>query len=253
MYVDKIPMKNNHETILDTTLTLPPLEELLKQSVLIRKSTSAATGEIYRWEADGRAYLVKSFARSGWLSRMLLGRAGILNEWRVLQGLRRIGFDCAPAPIAKFGSHTIVMEFIEGEELLDVKHYANKGEEIPPAEFYVKLKKVVQDLHAAGVCHGDFRRANVLIQKNGTPRIIDWATGRLPGELHGLIYSQSIKSDLYSLKKIIDDVYPELLDDAERKAMESGIFLRFCRFFRQKVYRGFLKPLRKKIKNRSAE
>ncbi|MCQ2397273.1 MAG: hypothetical protein MJ106_06220 [Lentisphaeria bacterium] len=247
-------MQNNSAIILESAPPLPPLEELLKQSELLRGATSSATGWIYRWTAeDGRAYLVKSFARSGWISRVFFGRAGILNEWRVLNGLRENGFECAPAPVARIGSHTIVMEFIDGEELKSTKAYSKDGIAMPPQEFYEKLKEIVLALHASGICHGDFRRANVIVQKNGEPRIIDWATGMLPRGLHGILYRQFLKSDMYSLRKIVDEAYPDLLDEAERKAMEPGCILRFCRFCRQKIYRGFFKPLRKKIKSGSAD
>lgn len=228
---------------------MPPLEEILEQAELLRGATSIATGDIFRWESQGHSYIVKTFARRGWLSRHIFGYAGIKNEWRLLTGLWQRGFRCAPEPVGKIGNDTIVMEFVQGTPLKSAKHYRAQGEAMPSVIFYQRLKEMVFSLHRTGISHGDFRRANIIVQENGVPRIIDWATGMLGNGLIGFTHRQFLSSDLVSLIKIIDEAHPELLSDKERNSIQPGIFLKTCTFLRQKIYRGIIKPLRKKRKS----
>ena len=223
---------------------LPPLPELFKDATLLRGSTSTASGEAFRLELGGRSFIVKSFARKGTASRFLWGRASIGREWKNLLKLREMGFDCAPQPVALIGRYTLVAEFIEGCEICSREHYCRHSTPPPAADFYDALRAILRALHEKGVAHGDFRRANIMIQEGtGTPRIIDWATGTVSKNRRGLLFKLFKRSDSYSLVKIIGDIYPELVSEDERKSVRPGILLRIGRFLRQNVYRKLIKPM----------
>lgn len=219
-------------------VSLPKETALLSEARLIRGATSAATGETLCWEGvDGTRYLVKTFARKGWLSRFLFGRLTIGNEWRMLTELCRRGISCAPAPVAKIGRYTIVMEYIEGEQLESPAHYRRLSQTPPHRNFFVTLKSVLHELHSAGFAHGDFRRANILVQRDGTPRVIDWATGVLATDWCHLLHRQFLRSDDLSLVKLLPGYYDDLVTEEEIQNTKPGPLLRLGRFLRQNIYR----------------
>ncbi|MGN0866783.1 MAG: RIO1 family regulatory kinase/ATPase [Oligosphaeraceae bacterium] len=231
------------------------MKALLSTSELVRGSTSCATGAVYLWRQGEERFLVKTFWSNGWFSRRFFGRRGIANEWRILCALRNAGFSCAPSPYARIGDHTIVMEFIDGKKLESLHHYANRGETPPSPAVYRSLREELERLHEAGFVHGDFRRANVMVASQGERvRIIDWATGMEISDAEHFLYRQLHGSDNYSLVKILKDAAPELVSPEELQENAPGFFLRLGRFLRQRVYRGYIKPLFRRGRGRhSAE
>ncbi len=222
---------------------LPPLETILREATLLRGSTSPATGEIYRWNYQGRDWLVKTFAHNGWLSRHLPGRICMRNEWRILTTLWERGVTVAPEPLAFLGGQTILMEYLHGQELKSSRYYRRTGEAPPPREFYLSLKEALSSLHQMGFAHGDFRRANILVSEDGrTPRIIDWATCTANRGAKKLLFRAFLGSDQFSLAKILLDIDESLLTPEEKESARPSWFLRAGRFFRQKIYRNYIKP-----------
>lgn len=246
--------KESDILILEPGLELPSLPELFDQGRIIRRATSVATGELLCWEApNGTPYLIKSFARKSWFSRFFFGKSSIDREWKMLNILKERGVRHAPRPVAKIGRQTILMEFIPGEKLESLHHYQHRNQLPPPKELYLALKEILCELHEVGVAHGDFRRANIMVQPDNIPRIIDWATARVSKNPKAFLYRQLLSSDNYSLVKILLDAYPETLTPQEREDAKPGPLLRFARFLRQKLYRHFIKPLRKKSTHSSSE
>ena len=235
-------MTDRNPTILffDEEVALPALPELLREAEVLRKATSLANGEVLCWQGGGRRFLVKSFSRKGWFSRGCFGRACIRNEWRMLAALWRQGFRCVPRPVALIGSHTLLMEWINGVELESAAPCRRRGESAPPEAFWVELKELYCAIHKAGFVHGDVRRANILGQADGHPRLLDWATGRYQAPM-GFWARQLLRSDRFSLFKIISDFHPELFSEEECQQAQPGCILRLGRFLRQTIYRGFLK------------
>ena len=232
--------QNSSILFFDEEVALPALPELLQEAEILRKATSMANGEVLCWQGGDRRFLVKSFSRKGWFSRVCFGRTCVLNEWRMLVALWRLGFRCAPKPVALIGSYTLLMEWINGAELESAAHCRRTGENAPPKAFFAELKELYCAIHKAGIVHGDVRRANILVQADGHPRLLDWATGRYQVPL-GFLARQLLRSDRFSLFKIISDFHPELFSEEERQLAQPGGLLRLGRFLRQKLYRGFLK------------
>ncbi len=221
-------------------------DELLAASQLLRGATSAGTANIYVFEKDGHKYLVKSFARHSLLSRWFFGRATIGNEWHILRMLESAGIRNVPRAFALLERYTLVMEFVEGNQLLSAKHYT--ADTKPPVEFFEQLRQCLHQCHQAGFAHGDFRRANLLICNGKTPCILDWATANYcqPNVfswrfLKRWLHRQQRKADRYSLLKIIDDYYPQLLTDDDRIRNQPSWLLRFGRYLRYHLYRHGLK------------
>ncbi|MBR4124679.1 MAG: hypothetical protein IKR13_00615 [Victivallales bacterium] len=229
-----------------SNLIWPDADEVLSASRLLHGATSGGTANVYIYEKEGHKYLVKSFARHSLWARLLFGSTTIRNEWGILQALQAAGISNVPHAYALLGKYTLVMEFVEGKQLLSAKHYTEKT--IPPLGFFEHLRASMSQFHQAGFAHGDFRRANLLICNGKDPCILDWATATYcaPGVFSWRFLKRSLnrqqkKSDWYSLVKIINDYYPQILTDDDRRHNQPSWLLRFGRYLRYHLYRHGLK------------
>ncbi|MBQ4481477.1 MAG: phosphotransferase [Victivallales bacterium] len=224
----------------------PRVSELLAKSQLLRAATSGGTANVYVYEKNGRKYLVKSFAKHNFFMRWIFGRSTIGNEWRVLKALKEAEIPCVPQGFALLEDNTLIMEFIGGMQLGGKLSDPIKNN--IKISFFKELMMLMKKCHLAGFAHGDFRRANILVSEDGRPWVIDWATATYcpPGTskwhfLRRAINRQQQLSDLYSLVKIIDDYYPELITEEERRASRPNWLLRLGRYLRRTFYRHGIK------------
>ena len=239
----------------------PPLDELLRRGKLLRKATSWGNCDTYVLQSNnGTEYLLKTFARQPWLIRIFLGWISIKNEYNTLKFLQSKGFGYSPRAYKLLPKGSILMEFISDAAQLEKKERYPPGEH-PSAEFFRTLIATMRDLHEMGVCHGDFRRANILRKDGEVPILIDWATAMIKCQgkrrfITRPIFRMLVKSDQYSLASITESYYPELLDSQlQRFLVDLPWYLRLGRFIRQKFYRHFIKELagKKKQSTNSAE
>lgn len=237
-------------TLPDSFDQWPPLKDLMAAGRLLRKATSWGNSDTFVLHTcSGREYLLKTFSRHPLLIRKFLGRFSIRNEYHSLKHLENIGFQHAPRVYAMPDADSLLMEYIAGgTQLLKKDKYS--AETMPAPFFFEKLIALMRELHRLGVCHGDFRRANILRLPDETPVLIDWATAMVkpanPGKcsLARLLFSVLSKSDLYSLAAMTESYYPHLLDqELQQYLTHQPWFLRLGRFLRQKVYRHFFKQL----------
>lgn len=237
-----MPQEEMHQVI-----NWPPVKELLAQATPVRMATSAGNSDVYFIERDGRKFLIKTVARHNWFIRWFIGNIATAHEYKILTQLRQHGVTIAPEAYALLEHSTLVMEFLTPTEpLLSKRHYDDSN--LPPVEYFQRLIQEMRKLHEIGFAHGDFRRANLLIDANGCPRIIDWPTASFvspqrPGWrlLKRWIHRKQIESDNYSLAKIVSMYYPQILPPELSELMNRGGILQILRSLRQTLYRHGIK------------
>lgn len=113
-------------------------------------------------------------------------RARFHQEAEILGRLKHPGiaqiFASGHAPHAMGGVPYIVMEYVEGQPLLDYCH------EKPAAELLILLRSIcagVEHAHVRGVIHRDLKPGNIMVQADGSPKILDFGVARLHSEEHG--------------------------------------------------------------------
>ncbi len=106
------------------------------------------------------------------------------------------------------GLPALIMEYVEGQNLRDLL----KSKRLKPAEIEslcAQVLKGLNDLRDQGLHHGDLSPDNILIDKSGRVRLIDFGGGNLnratpefccPDRVAG--GRPSYSSDVYSLKKV---------------------------------------------------
>ncbi len=227
---------------------LPPKFNL-QGAELLHSSRSVGNADVYRASLDGRDVLVKSYRERPWLIRVLVGRRCLKTEWEIQNAIHaQGGLANVPKTIARPDSDTLVVQFILNEgSLVDPRKHPQYPQ--PPKEFFHELQEEFLRMHAAGIAHGDVRRANILIGKDGRPWIIDWATAvdkRKPcAFLSRMLFPTLCRIDLYALGKIISAVDEELLLPEVKEAYENPPFLlRIGQWYRQKIYKRLFRKRR---------
>jgi len=149
-------------------------------------------------EDRGQRAVMKGYRASGWLLRWVVGPWLISREERIYQILS--GAAGVPRLIGRLDRHTLIVEHIEGRSCAE---YLDRE---LPAEFFARLRSVVEGIHALGVVHCDIKnRSNIVVAEGLRPYIVDFASaftreGRL-GPLRRFLFERFRLDDLRAVVK----------------------------------------------------
>ena len=193
-------------------LTLKNLTE--KQIGVMRQPTN--TRPIIRLvEENGVRGVVKDFSVNGFAYRNTIGRFLLWRESRVYERLKRI--KGIAVLYRKIDGLALVLSQIEGKNL----EHLSAGEK-PDVRFFEHLSGLIHECHGRGVAHCDLKRsANVMIDEQGNPHIVDWAAAITAKEFciypFTLIYERFIRDDFDAVTKLKMRYYPECISDEEKR------------------------------------
>ena len=226
----------------------PKREELFGSgnSKLIHRGSSFAQPDVYVAECDGRRVLVKDFAARPLWFRLLIGRRVLRHEFRVLSQLA--GVPGIPQVYGLVDQDAVAMEFIDCCAPLRARREA-RDDEVPPPDFFEKLKEVLRQIHACGIGHGDIRRKNILRGPGDTPYVIDFASAvRLGGPLSAArrcLFRATRVVDRITVLKLHRSFYEDGLTADEQNCLDNPPwYLRVGRYLRRNVYRNLFKQKR---------
>jgi hypothetical protein len=208
----------------------------------LHRGRSSAQPSIYLVRRNEEEYVLKDAMRCPALIRWTFGRWVIQHEYRVcrrLGGIRGI-----PRVYGLLDDYALIMERLEAQQLPHLR------ENFLTPEFFVRLKKLLSELHARGIAHGDLRRKNVLVNRDLEPCIIDFATAfTLKANAWWgarLLFWHYCKVDNITVLKMQKHYFPESLTQEEEGLLAATpLYLRLGRFLKKKVYRP-LKPRHRK-------
>lgn len=204
----------------------------------IKAARGAGDADVYRLRTQqGDEVLLKSYLGRCWLMRVMLGRVFLRRELNYLRLFQQEGVGRVPVGYGLLDKDVLVMEFLSGGKSLP-----KAGRQQPEKSFFVELRAMLRKLHERGLSHGDVRRGNIMCLSTGQPGLIDvataWHCADGAGWFRRLCFHIQCQSDNFSLARIINSYYPELLDDEQRAALEKAPwYLRLARFYRQRIYR----------------
>jgi eukaryotic-like serine/threonine-protein kinase len=76
----------------------------------------------------------------------------------------------------------LIMEFIEGEQLAEAVHGRSTLSDLQAARLWLTMAGALSAAHAKGVLHRDVKPANVIIDPEGMPHLIDFGIARSKGD-----------------------------------------------------------------------
>jgi RIO-like serine/threonine protein kinase len=127
-----------------------------------------ANAILYRYERDGRSWVVKDFSSRSFLVRNLIGRTLVRREFG---WLRRVGgIPAAPRDAFRLDAYALAYRFVPGVSLRLTAAAA-----LAPG-FFPALEESIRQVHArARMVHLDLRNAhNILVTDSGEPSLLDF-------------------------------------------------------------------------------
>jgi len=125
--------------------------------------------ELLLLEDRGQRAVMKDYRASGWLLRWLVGPWLIRREERIYRILA--GAPGVPRLIGRLDRHTLIVEHIQGRSCTEYPDGSL------PVEFFARLQRVVEGIHARGVVHCDIKnRSNIVVGEGLQPYIVDFAS-----------------------------------------------------------------------------
>jgi predicted Ser/Thr protein kinase len=76
----------------------------------------------------------------------------------------------------------LIMEYIEGEQLAEVVHGPGVLSDLQAARLWLTMAGALSAAHAKGVLHRDVKPANVIVDPEGLPHLIDFGIARSKGD-----------------------------------------------------------------------
>lgn len=175
-------------------LSRADLEKLPLESLHTARNWSKA--DVFGGEIDGVRFVLKDFRRApAWFKP--IARNFLKREWKALRALEDV--EGVPRALARPDADAIVIEHAPGAQM---ETMTTSG---VPREAVVRLIKLVEQLHARGVTHGDLHKQNVLVDEQGNVTLIDWATAHVFRSPHGArrwLFEEFCALDRRSLAKI---------------------------------------------------
>jgi RIO-like serine/threonine protein kinase len=167
--------------------------------------------EVRPLEIRGVPCLVKDFHRRPFLWRVTAGRFVIAREAAVYAALD--GVAGVPPFLGQIDEDSLVVVRVDARDLSTFR------EKDLDEEFVDRVAALVGSLHARGVVHWDLRqRKNVLVDADGMPWLIDFASGlKLPAGSTALRWARI--PDLSAVAKLRRKYAPESLTEADRRLL----------------------------------
>ncbi|MFQ6132983.1 MAG: hypothetical protein ACE5R4_13160 [Armatimonadota bacterium] len=209
-------------------------ENLAAHVVRTLANGSDTRADILLVEHDGCRAVVKDYLGRDYLFRELIGRWLVWRECHAYRDLA--GVPGIPAFCRRLDRYALALEHVEGRNCAQVR----RGELGP--DFFAKLGRIVDDIHARGLAHCDLKKdTNVLVTASGDPLVTDFAaafwrdTWCLPLRwFTRWLYGRFAHDDVRAIYKLKRKLAPELLTEAEAKDLATrGLPERALRFLRR--------------------
>ena len=188
--------------------------------------------DLFTLEWNGQTVVLKDVtARPLWM-RLAWGRWTLRREATGM--IAAEGLPGVPRVLARVGRDAILLEMIPGCTLAKT--------DSPPVEYFDRLSALMEALHQRGVAHGDLRRTNLMIDEQGRPYVLDFASAVVMrsgvwGFIWRWVYRSCVRIDQSKVARLKASYYPDALTIAEVEAIENPPwFLQVGHFLKRHIF-----------------
>jgi hypothetical protein len=206
---------------------------------VLKKATNPLQADVLLVGEGPGARVRKDTSGRPWWARATVARWPARKEARALRALEGTGV--APRLLAFDGADALEMEAVQGARLPKKRDPLQPGPDV-----FERLGRLLAAMRAAGVAHGDLRRANILWNPaDGSVRFIDFGSavtlGERPWPWRRALFGAVASIDRATLAKIERSYLDGGADGAEA---HYPWFLKLGRALRQRLYRPLKRAFR---------
>jgi hypothetical protein len=157
---------------------LADLNEARRQTMepltVLKKATSVFQADVWLLEREGNRVVRKTFEKRPWFLKWTIGRWLTAREARNLRDLK--GIEGVPSFVGRVSPWAFEMMWVDAGELPDGAHRSSMAQ-----EYFDSLARVIEEMHARGISHGDLRRRNLMRHREtGHAVVIDFTQSLSP-------------------------------------------------------------------------
>lgn len=188
------------------------LAELRDHAVTQFREAHGSRPDVLLLEIEDEQAVLKDFSHSDAGFRHVIGPLLVYREVRSLK--RLAGLHGIPRLIRQVNASAFLLQAVDATPASKLR---NPGY---PESFYVRLRQLLDDMHARGVAHCDLRSAgNTLIDADLQPWLVDFVASIHQGSRWNLparwIFQQFEKADHGAVLKLKKRLSPDLMSEKE--------------------------------------
>lgn len=182
-----------------------------------RNSTKACVRLI---RLAGETVVEKDYSSRGFLVRGILGPRLLDREERALR--RLAGLSGVPGFKLRPSRQRLIMERLAGRPLASFPR--GGGSATLPADFFLRLRRLVKTVHHEGIAQGDIGAGDVMVRSDGSPGLVDFSVSvqRRSGGFGAWIFRAAVHQDLRRVARLHQRYSPLDLDAEEERILATA-------------------------------
>jgi len=192
---------------------------LAMDSTVLSEGRNRTKARVRLIRLAGETVVEKDYSGRGFLVRRILGPRLLDREERALQQLAALAG--VPAFKLRPSRQRLLMERLPGRPLASFPR-GGDGTALP-ADFFLRLRRLVKTVHAAGIAQGDIGAGDVLVRSDGSPGLVDFSVScrRGTGRIRNWLFRSAAHQDLRRIARLHQRYSPLNLDAEEESILAT--------------------------------
>lgn len=190
-------------------------EDIAAKTICVLRPGAGSRPDVRLIEHKSQRMVLKDYSGGNTTLKAL----GLMLLWREQAAYQRLeGMEGIPRCYGRLDPYTLVTQYVDACQSSDVPT------EFLTEDLFVRLRLLVDAMHARGVVHGDLKRLdNILISADGTPYLIDFSAAFWNGSnpAAAFVMPYLIDDDIRAVYKLKFRRVPELLTPAEEAFLNA--------------------------------